>query len=87
MSEELIASIREFILENFLFTNDPAAIALDDSLLENGIVDSTGMMEIISFLEADLGIKVADEDMTPENLGSINRLAAYVTRQREMAAS
>ena len=87
MSEELIVTIRDYILQNFLFTDDASAIALDDSLLDNGIVDSTGMMEIITFLEADLGIKVADEDMTPENLGSINRLAAYVSRRRDVVDS
>jgi len=87
MSDDLIGTIRDFILENFLFTDDPSAVGLEDSLLDNGVVDSTGMMEIITFLEGDLGIKVADEDMTPENLDSIQRLASYVARQRAATAS
>lgn len=86
MSTELVDAIRTYILENFLFTDDSNALSLDDSLLENGIVDSTGMMEIIAFLESDLGITVADEEMTPENLDSVNRLAKYVSRKRATPA-
>jgi acyl carrier protein len=82
MSSDLVATVRGYILENFLFTDDVSAIGLDDSLLEAGIVDSTGMMEIITFLEADLGVQVADEDMTPENLDSVNRLVKYVLKRR-----
>jgi acyl carrier protein len=87
MSSDLVSTIRTYILENFLFTDDASAIGLDDSLLENGIVDSTGMMEIITFLESDLDVKVADEDMTPENLDSINRLVSYVQRKRQATIS
>ena len=86
MNSELVDTIRTYILENFLFTDDTSAVGLDDSLLDNGIVDSTGMMEIITFLEADLGVKVADEDMTPENLDSISRLVRYVERERCVTA-
>ena len=82
MNSELVDTIRTYILENFLFTDDTSAVGLDDSLLDNGIVDSTGMMEIITFLEAELGVSVADEDMTPENLDSISSLVRYVERER-----
>lgn len=86
MSSELLETIRTYILENFLFTDDTSALDPDASLLENGIVDSTGMMEIITFLEADLGVKVEDEDMTPDNLDSVNRLVKYVSGKREATA-
>jgi len=86
MSSDLVDTIRGYILENFLFTDDASALDPDASLLDNGIVDSTGMMEIITFLEADLGVKVADEDMTPENLDSVNRLVRYVLSKRAASA-
>ena len=85
MSESLHQTIRGFILENYLFTNDTSQLGLDDSLLGRGIVDSTGMLEIIMFIEEQLGVKVADEDMVPENLDSVNRIAAYVASRREAA--
>jgi acyl carrier protein len=83
MSTALHDQIRNFILENYLFTNDPAALALDDSLLGRGIVDSTGMLEIIYFIEEQLGVKVADADMIPDNLDSVNRIAKYVESKRK----
>ena len=85
MSETLHETIRGFILENYLFTDDTSQLGLDDSLLGRGIVDSTGMLEIIMFIEEQLGVKVADEDMVPENLDSVNRIAAYVASRRQAA--
>lgn len=85
MSDSLHDTIRRFILENFLFTDDVSQLALEDSLLGRGIVDSTGMLEIILFIEEQLGVKVADEDMVPENLDSVSRIAAYVTARRKVA--
>ena len=85
MSETMYETIRGFILENYLFTDDTSQLGLDDSLLGRGIVDSTGMLEIIMFIEEQLGVKVADEDMIPENLDSVNRIAAYVASRREAA--
>lgn len=77
--------IRDYILENYLFTNDTSALGLDDSLLEQGIVDSTGMLEIVLFLEEELGVKVQDEEMIPENLDSVNRLASFVAARLQAA--
>jgi len=85
MSDSLHDQIRRFILENYLFTDDPAQLGLDDSLLGRGIVDSTGMLEIILFIEEQLGVKVADSEMVPENLDSVNRIAAFVTSKRKAA--
>lgn len=82
MTSELHAQVRNFVLENYLFTDDESALGLDESLLERGIVDSTGMLEIIMFIEDDLGVPVADEEMIPENLDSVNRIAAFVGRKR-----
>ena len=85
MSDVLRDRIQKFILENYLFTSDPSALGSDDSLLGRGIVDSTGMLEIIMFIEEQLGVTVKDEDMVPENLDSVNRIAAFVESKRKAA--
>jgi acyl carrier protein len=86
MSDSLREQIRAFILENYLFTSDTSALGLDDSLLGRGIVDSTGMLEIIFFIEEQLGVKVKDEEMVPENLDGVNKIAAFVQSKRQAAA-
>lgn len=85
MADALHDQIRTFILENYLFTNDASALGLDDSLLGRGIVDSTGMLEIIFFIEEQLGVKVKDEEMIPDNLDSVSRIAAFVSSKRRAA--
>ena len=75
--------IRTYILENYLFSNDPTALADDDSFMELGIIDSTGMLELIAYLEETFGIKVKDSDMLPANLDSLNRLESYIRRCQE----
>lgn len=75
--------VRQFILENYLFTDNSSVLGREESLLELGVVDSTGMMEIIFFLEEELGISVEDNEMIPENLDSIANLTSYVMRKRE----
>lgn len=72
--------IREFVRSNFLVSDD---VLLTDgaSLLELGIVDSTGVLEIIAFLERSYGFSVADDEIIPENLDSIERIVAYVGRK------
>jgi acyl carrier protein len=86
MADVLHENIRNFILENYLFTTDTSAIGMDDSLLDRGIVDSTGMLEVIFFIEEQLGVKVRDEEMVPENLDSVNRIASFVLSKRQAAA-
>ena len=85
MTDAMRDSIHRFILENYLFTDDPAQLGVDDSLLGRGIVDSTGMLEIILYIEEQFGVKVADSEMVPENLDSVNRIAAYVASKRKVA--
>ena len=74
--------IRQFILSNFLFTSDESKLKDDDSLLEQGIIDSTGVLELVAFLESECGIKVADDELLPENLDSVNQIAAFVARKQ-----
>ena len=72
------SQIRRYILENFLFTDDEARLRDDASFLEEGIVDSTGVLELVMFVEETFGIEVADEEILPENFDSVERLTRYV---------
>jgi acyl carrier protein len=73
--------MRQFITETF-YVSDPAELADDTSLITSGFVDSTGMLEVIGFLETEYGIKVEDREMIPENLETIERITAFVTRKK-----
>ncbi|HSQ66384.1 MAG TPA: acyl carrier protein [Polyangiaceae bacterium] len=75
------ARIRSFIAENF-YVAEGAALADDTSLIETGIVDSTGVLEVIAFLEQEFALSIPDRDILPANLDSIARIAAYVARTR-----
>jgi acyl carrier protein len=77
--------VRDYILENYLFTDDESALGNDDAFLEKGILDSTGMLEVIYFLEDEFEVSVADQEMVPENLDSVNRIVAYVERKQAEA--
>jgi acyl carrier protein len=79
-------TLRRFILQNYLFTDDDSALSNSDSFLERGIIDSTGILELISFLEEQVGIKVEDEEMIPENLDSIDNLLAFISRKQNKDA-
>lgn len=75
--------VRNYILENFLFTDDQSALKDDDSFLTQGIIDSTGILEVIYFLEEEFGIKLEDEEIIPENLDSVNNIVSLVARKAE----
>lgn len=72
--------IREFIKNNFLLGND-SQLHDTDSFMEKGIVDSTGIMELVSFVEQNFNFKIADEELLPENLDSLNNLAAFISKK------
>lgn len=72
--------LREFILKNF-YVADPNELADTTSLLDRGIVDSTGVLELTSFLEDAFKISVADEELVPDNLDSLAKIEAYVARK------
>jgi acyl carrier protein len=72
--------IRAFIVENFLFGKDKN-FRDDTSLIDEGIIDSTGVLELVGFLEQEFSIVVEDEELLPENLNSINNVVAYVERK------
>jgi acyl carrier protein len=84
----IATALRQFIQENFLFGQE-GVFNNDDSFLELGIIDSTGVLELVAFLENQYSIKIADEELVPDNLDSINNLLRFLeTKQAgSMAAS
>ncbi len=77
--------IREYILENYLFTDEQSALQSSDSFLEKGILDSTGILEVIYFIEEEFGMSVDDEEMIPENLDSVDNIVAFIGRKQQAA--
>jgi acyl carrier protein len=73
--------VRQFIISNF-YVADPAALNDDASLLDAGIVDSTGVLEVITFLESEFGITVDDAEMVPENLDAVSHITAFVLKKK-----
>ena len=78
---EIKEQVRNFLTTNF-YVADPSSLNDDVSLLDRGIIDSTGVLEVIYFIEDTFGIKVEDSEMLPENLDSIDRIANFVERKR-----
>ena len=79
---ELTKELRQFVVQNFLFGEDPGPTLTDSSsFLEGGIVDSTGVLELVTHLETAYGIKVPDDELVPDNLDSIDAVARYVERK------
>lgn len=74
--------VKTYILENFLFSNNGYELAEDASFLEEGIVDSTGVLELVMFVEETYNITVQDEEIVPENFDSVAQLAAYIRRKQ-----
>jgi len=74
--------LREFIVETFLFGDDSEAFEDSDSFMQKGIIDSTGVLELTSFLEEKYGVKVEDEELIPANLDSIDNLIGFIGRKQ-----
>lgn len=72
--------IKEFVVNNFLFGDD-SQLQDDTSFLDSGIIDSTGILEVITFLEETFDIKVNDDELIPENLDSINNIVQFLKRK------
>jgi len=82
MMEEASGKIRKHILENFMFTEDETALSNDDSFLEKGVIDSTGMLELIAFIGDGFQITIEDDELIPDNFDSVNRVAAFIQRKK-----
>ena len=78
---DLKKNIRTFIVENFLF-GEADGLADDTSFLDQAVIDSTGVLELVAHLEGAYGIKVKDEEILPDNFDSINAIATYLVKKR-----
>ena len=80
-SETVRSEIRQFVIDNFLFGERSSTLRDDDSFLDTGIIDSTGVLELVAFLEGQFAIKITDQELIPENLDSVNLVASFVCRK------
>jgi acyl carrier protein len=78
--------LRSFLTDNFLLGDDLEALPGNASLIEAGIIDSTGVLELVGFLEQHYGIRIADDELVPENLDSIDNVVSFVDRKRTNSA-
>ncbi len=87
MSDTIRDAVKAFVIENFLFGDTSNPLADTDSLIENGIIDSTGVLELVAFIEDRYGITVADADIMPANLDSLARITAFIASKTAAPAS
>lgn len=80
-AESIEQTIREFVVANFLFGRDQDTLKREESFLESGIIDSTGVLELVAFLEQTFQIKVRDHELVPENLDSLKLVSSFVQRK------
>jgi len=79
--QDIKNQVRTYLLDNFLMGGNPDEIRDEYSFMERHILDSTGFIELITFLEETFGIKVEDEEMIPENLDSLNNIENFLRRK------
>lgn len=87
MTESIKDSVKAFVIENFLFGDTSQNLADTDSLIENGVIDSTGVLELVAFIEDRYGVTVADADIVPANLDSLDRIAAFIAAKTATKAA
>ncbi|MBT3194130.1 MAG: acyl carrier protein [Verrucomicrobia bacterium] len=75
-----IEKVRDFVVENFLFGDD-TGLTESTSFRDEGIVDSTGVLELVAFLETEFGVQVEGNEFVPDNLDSIEKIAQFVARK------
>jgi acyl carrier protein len=80
-------SIRRFLGQNFMLGDEAAALPASGSLIEAGVIDSTGVLELVDYLEQTYAIRIADEELVPENLDSIANIVRYVHSKQQTAKS
>ncbi len=84
--EKIGNSIRSYIAKNILFTKNGYPYADDASLLEEGIIDSMNVMELVSFIENEFGVTVNDLEIVPDNFDSVNKMSAFVLRKEQLVS-
>jgi len=80
MQTNFVGDVRSFVVSNYLLGREDG-LSNDDSFQDQGIIDSTGILELVSHLERTYGIEVLDEELNPDNLDSVNKIASYLTRK------
>jgi acyl carrier protein len=83
MEQQHERELRQYVIDNFLFGQGGSELKNDDSFMERGIVDSTGVLELVAFLEEQFQVKVEDEDLIPANLDSVNNLLLYLKKKQQ----
>jgi len=81
---QIRAELTEFIVTNYLFGDISKTPRDDDALVEEGVIDSTGILELIEFLESHFGIEVSEAETVPQNLGSISSLTQFIMSKRSI---
>lgn len=81
------SDLRAFVAENFMYGGDASSLPAERSLIEEGLIDSTGVLELVSFLEEQFGIEVGDAEIVPANLDSIAAITAFVEGKRALKAA
>lgn len=81
------AEVRQYVLDKFLFGRTEVELSGDTSFLDSGIIDSTGVLELVAFLEEKFQVKVEDEDLIPANLDSVNAVTRFVERKGAMSVN
>jgi len=87
MADTFASEIKAFIVGNFLFGQAGNGFTDDQSFLESGIIDSTGLLELVSFVEQRYGISIADKELVPENLDSLGNISRFVARKLDALAA
>ncbi|HEY4690053.1 MAG TPA: acyl carrier protein [Anaerolineae bacterium] len=83
---EIETQIRDYIAQNMLFSDNGFGYSDEDSFLQEGIIDSVGVMELVLFVEQTFGVDVDDQEITPDNFDSVSKLAHYVRRKSVVTA-
>ncbi|MBW3624600.1 MAG: acyl carrier protein [Armatimonadetes bacterium] len=73
--------VRQFVADNFLFREGAESLEENESLIAGGVIDSTGILELVSFLEAEFNIEIADDELVPDNLDSLAKIRSFVSRK------
>ena len=82
VDEEVKKVVRQYIVDNFLFGSEEEPFGDNDSFLEKGIIDSTGVLELVEFIEENYGINVEDDELVPDNFDSLYNVTVYINRKK-----
>ncbi len=80
----ILKEVREYVVENFLLGEEEDELSDSESFLESGLIDSTGILEVIAFLEETYDVEIEDEEMIPENLDSVQRVARFIASKKKL---